>query len=282
MRVALTGADGFTGRFVMAALAERGVDCVALEANLTDCGAVEEQIAGARFDCVIHLAAIAFIDMADWRTFYAVNQIGTFNLLDALARFQPGIRCILASSAQVYGAGAQGLVDEDRPTLPGNHYAVSKHAMEQGVRLWGDRLELVVTRPFNYTGVGQEIEYLVPKIVDHFRRAEPVIELGNLFVRRDFGDVRSVAEAYAGLATCDNPPPLVNICTGATHSIQDILAALHRISGHLMEVRVNQRFVRASDVPVLGGNASRLRAALPDWSPRCFEDTLAWMYESRE
>lgn len=282
MRVALTGEGGFTGRYVADALAARGVECVPLSVDLTDKAAVGEAVEGAAFERVIHLAARAFVDMADWEAFYLVNQLGTFHLLDALARCKPGTRCILASSAQVYGAGAEGLVGEDAPTRPANHYAISKRAMEQGATLWGDRLELVVTRPFNYTGIGQATEYLVPKIVDHFRRAAPAIELGNLFVKRDFGDVRSVAEAYAGLVTGDMPPALVNICTGAVHSIDDILAALTGISGHKMEVRVNPKFVRANDVPVLGGDASRLRAALPGWSARDLPDTLEWMYRADE
>jgi GDP-6-deoxy-D-talose 4-dehydrogenase len=282
MRVTLTGADGFTGRFVTAALKSRGIECVPLSADLTDPLAVEQVVEGLAFDRLIHLAARAFVNMAEWQPFYTVNQIGTFHLLDAVARIRPGTRCILASSAQVYGAGAEGLVDEDMPTRPGNHYALSKRAMEQGSAFWADRLEIVIARPFNYTGVGQGLEYLVPKIVDHFRRAAPVIELGNLFVKRDFGDVRSVADAYAGLVSCSSPPSVVNICTGVVHSIDDILSSLTDLSGHRIEVRVNPRFVRANDVPVLGGDASRLRAALPDWSACDLHDTLQWMYEDSE
>ena len=281
MRIALTGASGFTGRFVIEALADRGIECVPLSVDLADKAAVDAAIADTAFDRLIHLAARAFVNAADWEAFYAVNQIGTYHLLDAVARLRPGPRCIVASSAQVYGPGAEGLVAEDAATHPANHYAISKLAMEQGSALWRNRLEIVVARPFNYTGVGQGIEYLVPKIVDHFRRGADTIELGNLFVKRDFGDVRSVAEAYAGLALADAPPALVNICTGTVRSIDDILATLGQISGHQIEVRVNPAFVRANDVPVLGGDVSRLRATLPDWHPRDLADTLDWMYRDR-
>ena len=281
MRIALTGASGFTGRFVIEALADRGIECVPLSVDLADKAAVDAAIADTAFDRLIHLAARAFVNAADWEAFYAVNQIGTYHLLDAVARLRPGTRCIVASSAQVYGPGAEGLVAEDAATHPANHYAISKLAMEQGSALWRNRLEIVVARPFNYTGVGQGIEYLVPKIVDHFRRGADTIELGNLFVKRDFGDVRSVAEAYAGLALADAPPALVNICTGTVRSIDDILATLGQISGHQIEVRVNPAFVRANDVPVLGGDVSRLRATLPDWHPRDLADTLDWMYRDR-
>ena len=278
MRVALTGASGFTGRFVAEALEAAGVFCTPLSVDLSDKVAVDRAVASMDFDRVIHLAGRAFVNASDWSAFYAVNQIGTLNLLDAVARARPGVRCILASSAQVYGPGAEGLIGEEAPTNPANHYAVSKRAMEQGATLWKDRLDIVVTRPFNYTGIGQASEYLIPKIVDHFRRREPVIELGNTWVKRDFGDVRSVAQAYVGLALTDTAPALVNICTGTVCSIGEIIEALTRISGHEIEVRVNEAFVRANDVAVLGGNAARLHATLPDWQPRALVETLEWMY----
>lgn len=278
MRVAITGANGFTGRFVVAALAEAGVDTVALRADLTDAAAVFEEVSRVAFDRVVHLAGAAFVGGSDWHVFYAVNQLGTFNLLDAVARAAPGTRCVIASSAQVYGAGASGLIGEHLPTRPSNHYAVSKRAMELGAELWRDRLELVITRPFNYTGVGQHVQYLIPKIVDHFRRALPIIELGNTWVKRDFGDVRSVAQAYAGLVLTDAPPALVNIATGSTWSIDDIITQLSIISGHVIKTKVNEAFIRSGDVPILGGNAAHLRAALPHWQPYSLEDTLEWMY----
>ncbi len=185
---------------------------------------------------------------------------------------------MLASSAQVYGPGAEGLIAEDATTRPANHYAISKLAMEQGAALWRDRLDIVVTRPFNYTGIGQSTDYLLPKIVDHFRRRAAVIELGNTWVKRDFGDVRAVADAYVGLALAETPPVLVNIATGIVWSIDDILTILSDLSGHRPEIRVNPAFVRANDVAILGGDTGRLRTALPDWSPRNLADTLAWMY----
>lgn len=281
MRVAVTGACGFTGRFVVEALAAAGAICVPLDADLTDKDAVARAVTETPFDRLIHLAAKAFVDACDWEGFYTVNQLGAFHLLDAVARVRPGTRCILASSAQVYGSGAGGLITEEAATNPANHYAVSKRAMEEGAQLWKGALELVVTRPFNYTGVGQEGAYLIPKIVDHFHRRADVIELGNLWVKRDFGDVRAVADAYAGLALADTAPALVNICTGVVCSIDQILDTLSALAGYRPRVVVNPAFVRANDVHVLGGDATRLKAALPDWQPRDLAETLAWMYADK-
>lgn len=278
MRVAVTGASGFTGRFVVDELTRRGAKSVPLEADLCDAEGLDRAVRELEFDCLVHLAAQAFVDTSDWAGFYRVNQIGTFNLLDAIARAKPGTRCVVASSAQIYGPGAEGLIAEDAPSNPGNHYALSKWAMERGTGMWRDRLEIVITRPFNYTGVGQSVDYLVPKIVDHFRRKAASIQLGNLWVKRDFGDVRSVAEVYAGLALADAPPPLVNICSGHVSSIDDIVATLTALSGHDVHVETNPAFVRKNDVETLGGDDSILRAALPGWQSRKLRDTLQWMY----
>ncbi len=280
MRVALTGATGFTGRFVAAALKRAGAAPVALTADLCDKDAVDHAVGEAEFDRVIHLAARAFVHAADWQSFYLTNQLGTFNLLDAVARKKEGARCIIASSAQIYGPHAEGLITENAPANPTNHYAASKYAMELGSSLWSDRLDIVVTRPFNYTGVGQETKYLVPKIVDHFQRRAPVIELGNTWVKRDFGDVRSVADAYAGLVMAPTVPAVVNMATGSVSSIGDIIEKLTTLSGHEIKVEVNPAFVRKGDVEVLGGDATLLRNTLPDWQPHLIDETLAWLYEA--
>ena len=284
MRVAVTGANGFTGRYLLPELERRGHEVTSLDADVTDADVLGRQIVDQAPDTIIHLAARAFIDARDIDAFYAVNQIGSFHLLDAVERHAPNAHLLLASTAQVYGAQAEGLIGEDQPPVPANHYALSKTAMEMGARWWADRLPITILRPFNYTGVGQESRYLVPKIVDHFRRRAPTIELGNVDVARDFGDVRSVVAAYAGLVErrpgTTGSPEILNICTGRVDTIRQLIARLETMTGHHIEIRINPQFVRANDVPVLGGRNDRLCAALPGWVPRTIDDTLAWMLDA--
>jgi nucleoside-diphosphate-sugar epimerase len=281
MRIAVTGADGFTGRYVAEALAARGSELVPLSADIMDAAAIDAEVAATSFDGLLHLAALAFVGVSDWRGFYQVNQIGTYNLLEAVAHHRPGVRCVLASSAQIYGPQASGIVDEDARPDPTNAYAVSKYAMELGSAHWADKLSISIVRPFNYTGVGQEEQYLIPKIVSHFRARKPVIELGNTDVARDFGDVRAVAAAYAGLLLDSSQDFTVNVCSGTVTRLRDVIAMATELTGHEIEIRVNPAFVRAGDVSVLGGDATRLRTLLPDWSPIPIRETLAWMLSSQ-
>jgi nucleoside-diphosphate-sugar epimerase len=277
MKIALTGAGGLTGGYVQEELARRGWIAVTLDADLTDAAVIDTEVGGATFDCVIHLAAEAFAAGPDWRRFYDVNLLGTLNLLAAVARHHPGSRCILASSAQVYRADASAALDESSELRPAGHYASSKLAMEIGARCFADRLELVIARPFNYTGRGQPLHYVIPKIVDHFRRGAASIELGNVDVRRDFGDVRAVAAAYAGLAAARAVPSVLNICTGSSSSIRDIVNVACRLTGREIEIVIDPDLVRPHDVQLLVGRNERLREALPDWRVRPLEDTIAWM-----
>lgn len=277
MRIGVTGSAGFTGAYLADALAEAGHEAVAIRADLTDPVALGTDIATVAPDAVIHLAGSAFVAADDIQAFYAVNQLGSFNLLESLARHRPGCRVLLASSAQVYGDAASGRVDEDHPTRPANHYALSKLAMEMGARFWADKLVPIIARPFNYTGRGQQDRYLIPKIVQHFRERRTVIELGNIDVERDFGDVRAVARAYAGLIGQADATGTVNVATGNPHSVRDVIAMAERLTGHRIDVVVNPAFVRANDVPRLVGDNGRLRALLPEWKPMELEATLAWM-----
>jgi nucleoside-diphosphate-sugar epimerase len=282
MRVLVTGADGFTGIYLVTELQARGCEVIVFTSNITDSAAVAAEIARAKPDRVIHLAAIAFVGTDAIDPFYSVNQLGTYHLLDALARHAPDAHVLIASSAAIYGNTTGGYLNEATPPSPTSHYAVSKWAMEVGARMWADRLHITIARPFNYTGVGQQEQYLIPKIVAHFQRGDPIITLGNIDVGRDFGDVRSVVAAYCGLSLTPPAAPVVNICTGRLWNIQQIVSAATQITGHNVEIVSNPELIRANEVKVLAGDASLLHALLPDWQPKCLEDTLRWMLAAHD
>ena len=278
-RVLVTGSGGFTGRYVEAALEAAGH--VAVEPpegfDVTDKAGLAQAIATVDFDDVIHLAAISFVGHEDAGEFYRVNTVGTTNLLEALAkRGRPVERVVLASSANIYGNNPVSPIDEEAPPAPVNHYAASKVAMEHMARQMGDRLPVVIARPFNYTGVGQMERFLVPKIVAHFRRKEPVIELGNIDVTRDFSDVRDVAAIYVDLLSAP-PGTVVNICSGTGRSLRSIIEHCAEATGHSIAIEVNPAFVRADEIRELVGSDARLAALVGPARRRPLDETLDWM-----
>lgn len=187
---------------------------------------------------------------------------------------------LLASSANIYGNTDVGVIDENVVAAPANDYAVSKLAMEYMARLWQDKLPLIFVRPFNYTGVGQQENFLLPKIVGHFRRQASEIELGNLQVWRDFSDVRMVARSYRRLLAAAPLGQTFNVCSGQAYSLGEVLEMMGEIAGYQMSVRVNPAFVRANEVLRLVGDNRRLSAAIGPLEPVPLADTLRWMYSA--
>ncbi len=271
----------------MAALARAGYEPVDAESSdpdfdLANRDSVKGVVAAVLPDFVIHLAALSFVGHDDAAAFYAVNAVGTTHLLDAIASLQAvPRRVVVASSANVYGNSTVEPITEATPAAPVNHYAASKMAMEAMARTYVDRLPLVITRPFNYTGVGQADHFLVPKLVAHFAERRSSIELGNLDVVRDFSDVRRIAEAYVRLLTAEVSGGITNLCSGVGHPLRWILRQLSELSGHEIELKVNEAFVRTSEVHRLVGSNAIMRAALGELPFSDFRETLKWMLDAR-
>ncbi len=294
-RALITGLSGFTGHYVAQELRAAGYEVFGtitpgqtpaageFAVDLLDRDALTAVVQQVRPDVVAHLAAIAFVAHGDVEQIYRVNVVGTRNLLEALAgsAHKPAA-VLLASSANIYGNSDAGVIHEDVPAAPANDYAVSKLAMEYMARLWQDKLPLIVVRPFNYTGVGQHENFLLPKIVSHFRRQAADIELGNLHVWRDFSDVRMVAHSYRRLlampAGAWTSGQAFNICSGHAYSLGEALDMMGEIAGYKINVHVNPAFVRANEVVRLVGDNRRLAAVAGPLNPVPLIDTLRWMY----
>lgn len=294
MRVLVTGADGFAGPYVAEALAARGHTVSALArrlakpddpaiaswhlADLVDLAATRAAVAEARPDAVVHLAAISFVGHADVLELYTCNVVGTRNLLEVLSDRDLTGAAIIASSANVYGNRTAGPLHEGLQPDPRSDYALSKLACEHLAAMYGDRVPSVVVRPFNYTGIGQSDQFIIPKIVSHTRACAAEIELGNLEVARDFSDVRFFAEAIARLVeTPQAQGQTVNICSGRAVTLTELLAQVAELSGHRMVVRTNPSFVRAQEVERLWGDDRLLQQLIGPIAGPTLAETLDWM-----
>lgn len=288
-RILVTGSEGFTGVYVRqefraagwevwgAGLAAKPDDPRYIQIDLQNATSLV-QCSDIRPDVVIHLAALAFVAEPDPALFYHINLLGTRNLLEALCRSKHPPRCtIIASSANIYGNSQAGILSEETQPNPVNDYAVSKLAMEYLARSYMDRLGIVITRPFNYTGVGQSDRFLIPKIVSHFVKRKPEIELGNLDVEREFSDVRDVATLYRLLAEKQPVGEIVNLCSSQPITLKSCISIAESLSDHRIEVVVNRDFVRPNEIKTLSGSRQKLMSLLSPPAPRSFEETMSWM-----
>lgn len=291
-RALITGLTGFTGRYLAEDLRSNGYQVFGTTHNtfnltqglypvdLCNNLALANFVSEVKPDVVAHLAAISFVAHGDIEEIYRVNMLGTRNLLKALSLSGhiPEI-VLIASSANVYGNALVEPITEEVRLDPANDYAVSKVAMEYMVRLWTNQLPIVVARPFNYTGIGQSLSFLLPKIVEHFRNRAPHIELGNLDVWRDFSDVRDVAHCYARLIEQRAVGDVFNVCSGVGTSLREVLSMMATIAGYEIEVAVNPAFVRANEIKRLVGSDAKLRSVIGTFTKIPLAETLRWMYE---
>ena len=282
--ILVIGAGGFTGRHLMAHLAanparwrpvagrNHGID-------LTDAVSIRRGLDAVKPDAVINLAAIATLAVTDRDPIFQVNAFGVLNLLEALAARHFTGRVITASSAYIYGpVDDREPIPEGQPPRPHNLYACAKVLAESFCAMYRDRLDVVVTRPFNAIGRGHRESFLVPKIVRHFRQRAAEIELGNIAVARDYTDVRDIARMYELLLAAQNPPEVLHLCNGTAVSIEALIGELTRLTGQHMDIKVNPAFIRPNDVLYQCGATDSLNALGFRWQYR-LADTLGWMLD---
>lgn len=281
-RVLITGADGFVGSHLRAALDRRGLETIAASADVRDAAALARELQETRPDAVAHLAAIASVAGA-WgreREVWEVNALGTLNLVLAVREHAPAARLLAVSSAEVYGSigDEEGPVDEDRRLAPASPYGRSKAAAE--IACARDDLDIVIARPFPHAGPGQAEAFAIPSFAGQIARIEagvapPVLSVGNLAARRDFTDVRCVVDAYAQLLEQRGGPRVVNVASGTAHSMQSVLDRLLGLSTAAIVVEPDPARMRPADIPLLVGSAQRLAEAT-GWRPtRTLDETLA-------
>jgi GDP-4-dehydro-6-deoxy-D-mannose reductase len=290
MRVLVTGASGFVGRHLLNALQANGDVAVAaggmhdvapfVPLDVLDAAGVRHVVDDAAPDAIIHLAGQAFVpqSLSDPLGTIAVNATGTAHLLEAARGYRDRsgtkVRVLVVSSAEVYGIQAASAMPlrEDAELRPGNPYAASKVAAESYAHAWANAfgLDVAIARPFNHIGPGQDARFAVASFARQLAEiaagAPRMMHVGNLEAQRDFLDVRDVVAAYIVLVANARAGEVYNICSGRAVAIQEVLRQLITIARVPVEVRNDPDRMRPSDLPILSGDANKLRVAT-GWQP---------------
>ena len=255
-----------------------GDEVISPGVDVTDRPAVGAALEEARPDAVYHLAAISIPRQAqaDADAAMSVNVGGTRNVLEAAMELPVKPTVLVTSSAAVY-APANHPITEESPTRASTVYVESKLAAEAAcAEVGGNRLKVIVVRPFNHTGPGQAPDLAVPAFAQSIAKATKTglgyIQTGNLDVRRDVGDVRDVVRAYR-LAVEHLAAGTYNVCTGKAVLLRDIARHLAELAGRPdLEFRTDPERVRKGEPPLMVGDASKLAAAT-GWAPEIELDT---------
>ncbi len=283
MKLVITGANGFVGRHVARLANQRGHQVIGVRhssklgsdspdvdrwytADLSATWPVYEEL-----DAVLHLAGLAAVGASfnDPLRYIAQNAAIAVHLGEALLRGRGGSpRVLVVSTGAVYGVRA-GPIDECSPVSMSSPYVVSKRTVEDLAGYYRGRgLDMVIARPFNHIGPGQSAGFLVPDLCGKLAAMSAnSIEVGNLSTRRDYTDVRDVAEAYLGLLEAPALEQRVyNVASGASRAGTEVLEALCEAMGIAVPDLRPTTFGRPVDHSEIVGDASRLRLEL-GWAP---------------
>jgi GDP-4-dehydro-6-deoxy-D-mannose reductase len=294
--VLITGITGFAGSHLAERLVAGGaiVHGLAFEAppyrnlaavardvrihpgDITSVDDLRAAFASSEAEVVVHLAGQAVPSEAarDPVGAVRVNVLGTAAVIAALDE-RPGVALVIASSAEVYGTPVRSPVSEDAPVHPGNPYAATKLAAEALARELGDRgtRSVVILRPTNQIGPRQHPALAASAFAKQIAEAEagraaPLVRHGSLDARRDFLDVRDMADAYARAAEIDAPGThIFNVGTGQAIGIDEILSTLLKEARVPVHAELDPERVRSGLAPTLALDATRFRAAT-GWQPR--------------
>jgi GDP-4-dehydro-6-deoxy-D-mannose reductase len=296
--ILITGAAGFVGRHLIAELRHQFPNATItptaqhampgfIAMDVTDAHAVAEVIRTATPDVIIHLAAVAALSVArrDPDLAWQVNLHGTLAVARAIEKYAAGCTLLFVSSADIYGLSFQSghPLDENALPRPANIYAATKAAADLALgALAAEGARVFRLRAFNHTAPGQSADFVVPALARQIARIKlgrqpPVLRVGALEPRRDFLDARDVCACYAAcLRHADRLAngEILNIASGLSRRIGDVLDMLLSIAGVRADIETADVLLRPTDIAIASGDASRARTLL-EWRPRItWETTL--------
>ncbi len=288
MRVFVTGASGFVGRFLLQALRDRGCTCYGTtypdapesvkplcedgvcRLDIRSQADIRSALKASSPDWIFHLAAVSNVGYS-WenrRETLETNILGTFQVLEGIKRIAPGARVLFVSSSDVYGVtGELGrALQEDDLVDPVNPYAYSKISGEQLCRFYShiEGLDIVVSRSFPHTGPGQGTDFVCSDWAHQIaavekRKIDPVIHVGNIEVKRDFSDVRDTVKAYIALLERGRSGEVYNVARGHSVALKDILHILVDSSSSRIDIEVDKSKLRKVDIPDLWGSHQKIK-----------------------
>jgi UDP-glucuronate 4-epimerase len=294
--VLVTGAAGFIGSHVAAALADAGAEVVATDrmggdallgrlrhdrvahflvprgvrfevVELADAAEVEALFARHRFGRVVHLAALAGVRLSAVAplAFVQSNLVGFANLLEA-CRHGAVEHLVYASSSSVYGAREEvPFREDDRADQPASFYAATKRANE--LMAWsyahGFRLPCTALRFFTVYGPWGRPDMAYFDFAQKIRRGEPITVYGRGELRRDFTYVDDIVEGVRRISAqpCEAlsrpvPHALFNIGHSEPVEVREFVRLLERALGRAAAIRYAP--VPPGDVPVTCAAVGRL------------------------
>lgn len=238
-------------------------------------------------DYIYHLGALSWVTPS-WNmpaAYMQVNALGTINLFEALRITGHKPKILVSCTPEEYGDVSKENIPitEDTILAPVNLYASSKAAQEAVCQAYqaSYNFKIIRTRAFNHEGPRRGSLGALSSFAYQIARIEkglqhPVVEVGNLRAKRNFTDVRDMAEAYRLAMEKGVPGQLYLIGSDQIYTIKECLEMLIELSPmkKKIKIKVSLERVRPTELKILIGKFDKFEK-LTNWKPKItFNQTL--------
>ena len=250
VRVLVTGGTGFLGQHLTRRLVALGAQVTVVpregpaagrevtlppgvdhrDGDVCHGGQMRHLVADVAPEIIFHLAAVGANEpfVAEERALQ-VNVYGTLHVLRAARHSKPR-RLVVAGTSYEYGAG--GALD------PGNVYAASKVAAWAFCRMYHQAYAtpVVVARPFNVYGPGQDPRALIPSAIRAALDGQDFPTTPGE-QRRDFIYVDDLIQGFLALALAEGiEGQSLDLGTGVARPVRDVVERVFSLVGALSAV----------------------------------------------
>jgi|SRR3989344_5541916 len=257
-------------------LKELSKDVKLIYCDLLNKTALAKNLKGKSYDYIFHLAAYSSPAQSFTKPQETLknNIFSQLNLLEYLAKTRSTSKILIVGSSEEYGNVKSKYlpVSESAPLNPVSPYAVSKVAQDfLGLQYYlNHNLKIVRVRPFNHIGPGQSTNFVVSAFAAQIAKIEKdggKIKVGNLSTYRDFTDVRDIVQAYLLALEKAKIGQVYNIGSGKKYKIGDILKKLVSISKVHIDVSIEKKLQRASEINEIYCDFSKFKKQT-GWKPQ--------------
>ncbi|WP_373238342.1 NAD-dependent epimerase/dehydratase family protein [Hungatella hathewayi] len=234
MKILVTGASGYIGRFLVKELLERGHDVTAADLNHADIDSRANKLcldifnekgniytlAGEPEIC-IHLAwQDGFVHNSPSHMLYLSKHFGFLkDMIDA------GCRKIAVMGSMHEVGFWEGKIDENTPCNPLSQYGVAKNALRQSLQLIAEKenIQLYWLRAYYILGDDLHNNSVFTKLLQTVSEGKKEFPFTTGTNKYDFITVQELAKQIAAAVTQDKIQGIINVCSGTPVSLKDMV-----------------------------------------------------------
>jgi nucleoside-diphosphate-sugar epimerase len=275
-RIVITGGEGFVGKKLSLFLKNQGHDIESIDMLTGYDLTKKEDLENIKaFDVLIHLAGLSFVPDSyfDPERFYRTNFLTTLNALELCKKHHSKMVFI---SSYLYENPIYLPVDERHPLIAHNPYAQTKLIGEMLCEGYHRdfNLPIIILRPFNIYGKGQNEKFLISSIFTQLNNGNLFIELKDPNPKRDYVYIDDVVDAIAIAANSNVNYGVYNVCSNSSYSVKEVTQIIARNLKFKIKFKFDINANRVSEIYDTIGSNSKIYDDL-GWKPKLsFEEGI--------